>query len=321
MGEWRGMTARWLLLAHQLPTRPSHARVKTWRRLQQIGAVASRNSVYVLPNTEQCREDFEWLRSEIVALGGDATVFAADVLGTGGSEEIVATFQKAREADYRDLKREADKMLKSARGTRASGRPGAAAWDRSVRMLRERFTAIERMDFFKAAARQAAAASIAALERTTAARAVPAKPEAAPLSVADFHDRRWVTRPRPGVDRMASAWLIRRFIDPSATFAFVEQPSPFDVPFDMYMGEFSHQGPLCTYEVLAQRFGLAEPAVERIGQIVHDLDMHDTTYASAETPAVGRMVEGLRQLHADDHALLQHGVEMFEALARGIMAQ
>jgi hypothetical protein len=316
-----GVRARWLLLAHQLPTRTSNARVKTWRRLQQIGAVPSRNSVYVLPNTEQCREDFEWLRSEIVALGGDAIVFAADALGPGGSEEIVATFQKAREADYRDLKREADKMLKSARGKRASGRPAAAAWDRSVRMLRERFTAIERIDFFKATARQAAAGSIAALEHTTAARARPAERDAPPLSVADFHNRRWVTRPRPGVDRMASAWLIRRFIDPNATFAFVEQPSSTDVPFDMYMGELSHQGPLCTYEVLARRFGLAEPAVERIGQIVHDLDMHDTTYASAETPAVGRMVEGLRQLHADDHALLQHGVEMFEALARGIIAE
>ena len=86
-------------------------------------------------------------------------------------------------------------------------------------------------------------------------------------------------------------------------------------------GEFSHQGPLCTYEVLAQRFGLtASPAVERIGRIVHDLDMHDTRYGCPEAPAVSRMVEGLRQLHADDHALLQHGVEMFEALARGILA-
>src|SRR5437870_5446809 len=109
------MTGRWLLRAHQLPARPSNARVKTWRRLQQIGAVPSRNSVYVLPNTDQCREDFEWLRSEIVALGGNATVFSANAVSPGGGEEIVATFQKAREVDYRDLKRAADRLLKSAR--------------------------------------------------------------------------------------------------------------------------------------------------------------------------------------------------------------
>jgi hypothetical protein len=313
------MTPRWLLLAHQLPTRPSNARVKTWRRLQQIGAVANRNSVYVLPNTAQCREDFEWLRSEIVALGGDATVFLADTVSPGEREEIVATFQRTREADYRDLKREADKLLKSARGRRRAGPPGGTALDRSVRTMRERFAAIERIDFFSTSARQAAAASLAALEQATAAGAGRAAADAASLSPGDFRNRRWVTRPRPGVDRMASAWLIRRFVDPNATFAFGKEPAASDVAFDMYTGEFSHQGPLCTYEVLAQRFALTDPAVQRIGQLVHDLDMHDTKYAAAEAPAIGRMVEGLRQMYADDEALLRHGIDMFEALARGIL--
>jgi hypothetical protein len=124
-----------------------------------------------------------------------------------------------------------------------------------------------------------------------------------------------VTRPRPGVDRMASAWLIRRFIDPRATFAFVERPGDGDVPFDMYVGDFSHQGSLCTFETLAERFELTDAVVMRIGQIVHDLDMKDTRYATPEGPAVGRMVEGLRHLHADDQVLLDHGIEMFEALA------
>lgn len=315
------MTARWLLLAHQLPTRPSNARVKTWRRLQQIGAVPNRNSVYVLPNTDQCREDFEWLRTEILALGGEATVFSADAVSPGAGEDIVTTFQRTRDADYRDLKREAGKLLKSVRGKRSAARPGTSARDRAVRSLRDRFAAIERNDFFKAAAREDAAASIAALERLTAGRPRSTPSEAPALSASDFRDRRWITRPRPGVDRMASAWLIRRFIDSNATFAFADTPGGTDVPFDMYAGEFSHQGPLCTYEVLARRFGLTDlPAVERIGHIVHDLDMHDTRYGCAEGPAVSRMVEGLRQLHADDHALLQHGVEMFEALARGIIA-
>ena len=313
------MTRRWLLFAHQLPTRPSHARVKTWRRLQQIGAVPSRNSVYVLPNTDQCREDFEWLRSEIVALGGEATVFAADAVSPGGGEEIVATFQRARDTDYRDLKHAADKLLKSARANRAPARSPGAAWDRSVRTLRERFAAIERTDFFDASAGKAAAASIAALAQLASGPPRRARLEAPALSLTNYRNKRWITRPRPGVDRMASAWLIRRFIDPKATFAFGDQPGASDTPFDMYLGDFSHQGPLCTYEVLAKRFGLSDPVVERIGQIVHDLDIRDTQYGSPDAPAIGRMVDGLRQLHADDHTLLQHGVEMFEALARGIL--
>src|SRR5262245_66644507 len=111
---------RWLLLGHQLPTASSNARVKTWRRLQQVGAVPARNSVYVLPNTEQCREDFEWVRSEIVALGGEATVFAADAISDGGTEEIVAAFRRAREEEYRTLKTDADRLVSVKPGKHAA---------------------------------------------------------------------------------------------------------------------------------------------------------------------------------------------------------
>ena len=308
---------RWLLLAHQLPTRPSNARVKTWRRLQQIGAVPARNSVYVLPNTDQCREDFEWMRSEIVALGGEATVFAADAQNPEGDEDIVATFQRTREGDYRALKRDADKLSTQAGRKRSASAPGRDAWSRAVRSLRERFAEIERIDFFQATARLEAAEALARLEQSSSRGASkPARLDAPRLSTRDFHHRRWVTRPRPGVDRMASAWLIRRFIDAKAAFAFVEHPADTDVPFDMYVGEFSHQGTFCTFETLAQRFNLTDAAVTRIGQIVHDLDMKETRYASPEIPAVGRMVDGLRELYPDDATLLEHGIGMFDALAR-----
>jgi hypothetical protein len=115
---------------------------------------------------------------------------------------------------------------------------------------------------------------------------------------------------------MASAWLIRRFIDPKATFGFVDRPTGADVPFDMYGGDFSHQGERCTFEVLAQRFGITDSSVARLAQVVHDLDMKENRYAAPETPAVSRMVEGLRQLHADDASLLEQGTAMFDALAR-----
>jgi hypothetical protein len=307
---------RWLLLGHQLPTRSSNARVKTWRRLQQIGAVPARNSVYVLPNTEQCREDFEWIRSEIVALGGEATVFAADAISVGGTEDIVAVFQRTREQEFRLLKRDIDRLLLPTKSHRSRASAKGPFKGRTPRVLRERFTALERIDFFPTAASAETAASLLALEQAMEGSApLPSRLES-PLNPASFHDRRWVTRPRPGVDRMASAWLIRRFIDRNATFAFVEDPNESDVPFDMYTGDFSHEGNRCTFEVLADRFGLNAAAVLKVGRLVHDLDMKDTKYGAPEAPVVDRLVEGLRALHADDAILLEQGIGVFDALAR-----
>ena len=138
----------------------------------------------------------------------------------------------------------------------------------------------------------------------------------APLTVKDFRNKVWVTRPRPGVDRMASAWLIRGAIDAKARFAFRTKPRGSEIPFDMYTGDFGHHGERCTFETLAARFSLRATAVAAIGQIVHDLDMKEARYNRPEAPAVGRLVEGLRQMYKDDGVLLEHGIAMFEALAR-----
>jgi hypothetical protein len=304
---------RWLLLGHQLPTRSSNARVKTWRRLQQVGAVPARNSVYVLPNTDQCREDFEWIRSEIVALGGDATVFTADAISEGGTADIVAAFQRVRDEEYRSLKAEIDRLARTKRRA-VSGRNGQAV--RTLRSLRERLTAIERNDFFDAPARRQTADALASLERAASGRQPSIASVHASLSPERFRGKRWVTRRRPGVDRMASAWLIRKFIDPHATFTFADRAADGAVAFDMYSGDFGHQGDSCTFEVLADRFELKSPAITRVAQIVHDLDMKDMKYGLPEAAAVGRMVEGLRALHADDQILLERGMAIFDALAR-----
>lgn len=306
---------RWLLLAHQLPTQPSNARVKTWRRLQQIGAVAVRNSVYALPNTDACREDFAWIRSEIIALGGEAIVFAADALDEEDSAGILDAIQRARQAEYKALKRDLDRIAPPARAQRA-GPSRRDQVSRGVRQLRDRFTALRRIDFFNAPGGAAIADAIDRLEFQLAEGIADPREVNVRVSPKAFRNRTWVTRPRPGVDRMASAWLIRRFIDPKARFAFAAAPDSADVPFDMYTGEFSHQGPLCTFEVLAKRFKITDQAVVRLAQIVHDLDMKDSVYGAPESPAVGRMVEGLRQVHAEDPPLLEQGIAMFEALAR-----
>ena len=310
---------QWLVLAYQLPTRPSRHRVKVWRRLQQIGAVQTRSSVYVLPDNERCREDFAWIRSEILALEGEATLFAGEALDSA-ADGLIAAFQRARTAEYRALKREADRLRAGARSTRRRPAADRETWRRGVRRLRERFNQIERTDFFHASAGEDASGAISALERRAAGSAERAAPVEPALTPAAFTGRRWVTRPRPGVDRMASAWLIRRFIDPSATFAFVERPADRDVPFDMYAGEFSHQGASCTFETLVRRFGITDAGASRIGQIVHDIDMKEQRYAPIEAPAVERMVEGLQTLYPDDQTLLQQGMVIFEALARSFKA-
>jgi hypothetical protein len=310
------MTApRWLLLAHQLPARSSNARVKTWRRLQQLGAVASRNSVYVLPNTEQSREDFEWLRKEIIALGGEATVYTADAISESGTEDIVKAFQANRAADYRDLNKQIAKLLATRAKRRGRLDP---RMHRAVRSLRDRFDALDRIDFFAAGTRDETATALAELERLCAR---PAAPAPAAVRKTEYQGRRWVTRHRPGVDRMSSAWLIRRFIDPHAAFAFVDTPVASDVPFDMYAGGFGHRGGLCTYEVLCQDFGIAGTAVTAIGRIVHDLDLKENKYAIPEAAVIGRLVDGLRAASADDAALLEQGIAMFDALARSFEAK
>jgi hypothetical protein len=306
---------RWLLLAHQLPTRLSNARVKTWRRLQQLGAVPSRNSVYVLPNTEPCREDFEWLRTEIVALGGEATVFTAHAISQGGEEDIVAVFQAHRTRDYRVLQKEIHRLLATTRAKRgAADRRQKMA--RAVRAMRDRFDALERIDFFGAVARDETAAALTELERKVAGPEPRRATASAGSRQPQFQNRRWVTRRRPGVDRMASAWLIRHFIDPKAVFAFVDRPAESDVAFDMYVGGFGHRGDLCTFEVLCDEFGIAAAPVTRIARIVHDLDLKDNKYSAPEAAVIGRMIDGLRAVHTDDATLLEQGIGMFEALAR-----
>jgi len=311
--------AAWLLLVHQLPPRPTNARVKTWRRLHALGAVALRNAVYVLPHTDSCREDFEWIKSEIVAMRGEATVFAADNIDTFSNDEVVAAFRRARQDDYAELQRQAEALI-GAQTKRSARAPARRPLARRVNQLQEKLREIDAIAFFPPENRDAAAAAVARVARLPdrGGDTPPASGER--LDPARFQKRVWVTRPRPGIDRMSSAWLIRRFIDPKARFAFAETPpaAGTGIPFDMYGVEFSHTTQGCTFETLAAHFGLDSPAIERIAHIVHDLDLKDARYQPPEAPAFAALVDGLRLMHADDLELLERGIEMFEALYRSL---
>lgn len=296
-------------------------RVKTWRRLQQLGAVAIRNAVYALPDSPQAREDFEWMKAEILANKGEATVFAADTIDSLAHNDIVAAFREDRARVFEAIREDVRALTRKAAQAGAMRGTDLRRLQRTVRQLRDRFAQVAATDFFGANGRVEAGGALAELERLVAG---PAATFCDPSEAGDvfrpddYRGRTWLTRPRPGIDRSGSAWLIRRFIDPAARFVFGDRPpaSSKAVPFDMYDVEFSHHGDRCTFEVLSERFGVADPAVAQLGRLVHDLDLKDNRYSVPEAPTVGRLIDGLRQAFPRDEELLEHGIVVFEALYR-----
>jgi hypothetical protein len=308
---------RWLLLAHQLPATPSNLRVKTWRRLQELGAVPVKQSVYALPDSAEAREDFEWLRVEIEGSGGDAVIFSAEHLSAEAETALIEEFRRTRQAAYTELAAELQRVRPKSGGRRD------AVSTRDLSRYRERFAAIERIDFFGSAGRDRVAALLSALESDR--RPAAARPQASNAGGDEKYDGRlWVTRPRPGVDRMSSAWLIRRFIDPAATFAFVtdaRQAPDRALPFDMYGVGFGHEGDRCTFETLTLRFAIDDAAVGRLAELVHDLDLKDGKFGGVEAGTLGAAIDGLQMSCADDHQLLEQGIILFEAMYRSFAQQ
>lgn len=234
----------WLVLFHRLPPEPAYLRVKVRRRLERIGAILLKNSVYVLPNTEEAHEDLEWLVREIASEGGDAVVCAARFIVGMTDEEVAAMFGESPEEG-----------------------PGSA----------------------------------------TGTTALP-------------RGRTWVTRRGVGVDRIASAWLIRRFIDPEARFKFVPsrgyEPAAGELRFDMFEAEFTHEGSRCTFETLLSRFHIDDPALTAIAEVVHDLDCKDERFGRPEAAGIGIMIDDLRRVTSDDNERITRGAGLMESLYR-----
>lgn len=291
--------------------------MKTWRRLQGLGAIAVKQSIYVLPDSPESREDFEWLRVEIEGSGGEAVVFCANHLDADAEVALVEDFRRNRHAAYTELAAELQRVRPKSRNRRRQSHL------RDMSRYRERFQAIERIDFFGSAGRDRVASLLAALESKRAG-IQDERITAGGDDVAQYQGRLWVTRPRPGVDRMSSAWLIRRFIDPAASFSFITdaKSAPADaVPFDMYGVGFGHEGDRCTFETLTARFGINDRAVARLSEVVHDLDLKDEKYAAPEAVTLGAAIDGLQMSCGDDHRLLDQGMVLFEAMYRSFSQQ
>jgi hypothetical protein len=276
-----------------------------------------KQAVYVLPDSSNAREDLEWLKAEIVASGGEASILEANLLDSTADDELVEAFKRARQDDYIALASDLEAALKNAERTRRPRGQRAPALRRLSENFRQRLTAIETVDFFASAGRDRA---ISLIERLHNVGTPPPKSSSGEGSApTEYRNKLWVTRPRPGVDRMASAWLIRRFIDPQARFAFAVDRAavPSDaLPFDMFGVEFTHHGDDCTFETLCKVFTLRDDAVTRVGELVHDIDLKDAKFGAAEASTIGAMIDGLQLTHVDDHDLLDHGMAMFESLYR-----
>lgn len=307
---------RWLLLIHQIPPRPAYLRVKVGRRLQSLGAAAVKNSVYVLPRSDQALEDFQWVRRAVIDGGGDATVCEARFLEGLSDAAVEAVFNEARGADYAAIAKEA-RTLHALASRRARARlPDQAPTRTALSRLRKRLADVAAIDFFGAPGRDKVERALATIDETIRPRESPPAPSQPRKG--DLRGRTWVTRSGVQVDRIASAWLIRRFIDPDAQFKLVPghqySPAPEELRFDMFEGDFTHEGDECTFEVLRRRFKLADAGLRHIAEIVHDVDLKDEKFARPEAPGLSLLVAGIARRHAGDEARLQEGAAVFESL-------
>ena len=284
-----------------------------------------KNSVYVLPDGDQSVEDFQWIRREIVDGGGDGSVCRAAFIDGLTDDQLRDAFRAARDADYEEIA--GGRACASARsaGTR-SGRHFGARRGRRDADCGKRFATVAAIDFFEASGRAAADEALNALELKLAhAERQAGRRRTVARGPREYRARTWVTRKGVFVDRIASAWLIRRFIDPDARFRFVDpetyRPMPGELRFDMFEGEFTHEGDRCTFETLVFRFGLEnDAALMAIAEVVHDIDLKDAKYERPDTPGIETLLGGIARNTPNDDERIEHGGALFSALyasARG----
>jgi hypothetical protein len=317
----------WLLLIHQLPPKPTSLRVRIWRKLQKLGAVSLKNSVYVLPSGEKTQEDFQWLKQEVESAGGEATVLCAGSVEGATDDELVALFRAQRAEEYARITAELDGLAVTVRGQRKGGRlsPGRlGSHEAELSRLHQELERVVTVDFFLANGR---AAVLAALERGRQALHLPtdgaersAKARASrggSLDPVQYQGRRWVTRKRPHIDRLATAWLIQRFIDKRPRFLFVEDGERVEggVHFDMAEAEYTHRGEDCTFETVLKEFGLAgDPALRGLAEVVHDIDLKDNKFNRLEAAGLDATLRGLGELFKDDRKLVRQAGVIFDGL-------
>ncbi|RPH84957.1 MAG: hypothetical protein EHM88_02705 [Candidatus Rokuibacteriota bacterium] len=302
-----------LLLLVGVPPTPSSLRVRVWRRLRSLGAVPLKRSAYLLPDTPERYEDFQWLAQEIQREGGEATLIRVQQIENVGADDVRRLFHEPRDEDYRRLAGRYRKMLQGL--DRKSSATSARVQEELTRLAKDH-QRVRDIDFFGAPG----GVEVRRLEETIAMRT--RRPESLrreerpTLDLTTLRGRRWVTRPRPHIDRIASAWLIKRFIDPAAEFVFAE-PAEFPadaIPFDAPGVELSHQGEDCTFETLVRRARLRDRRLRRLAEVVHEADLRDGKYPHAEARGLDVAIRALLAASPDDHQVLAQGMTLCEGL-------
>jgi hypothetical protein len=295
-----GGRPEWLLLLFALPASQASKRVEVWRKLKRFGALSLRSSGYLLPNTPQNHEHFEWLSAAIRKYKGEASVVELFSIDDLPGPALRQMFVDARSKDYEGLLRELKK------------KPAVA----NLARIRRRLQEISNIDFFVSPLRSRIETAIAMLESPDSLQKRPSG-----KGKRGYRGRTWVTRPRPGIDRVSSAWLIRNHIDPAAKFAFTNDVAtiPGAIPFDMFnVGGFTHDGDNCTFETLCKEFNLHDRKIKALSEIVHDADLNDEKFGRAEGVGLDRVLTGWAQEDLSDEELLKRGMELIDGLVRSL---
>jgi hypothetical protein len=300
--------APWLLLVFSLPTAKASERVGVWRKLQTYGALALPASGYVLPSSSINQERFEWLATSIRGSKGQAAVAQVCSFDEFRNEQIEHMFNEARTREYQALEKELKIAAKLTKGDKSKA---------SISRLKRRLQQIVAIDFYGSPIRARIEEAVRQLESDDGAD----KSRAGKKSPKDYVGRTWITRPQPGIDRVSSAWLILRYIDPQAKFTFDKDPRrhPDAIPFDMFnAGGFGHTGNDCTFETLMKSFGLKDSQLKLVAQAIHDADLADEQFGRAEALGIDRILDGWNKQGMANEEVLRKGMEMIEGLYRGI---
>ena len=294
----------WLLLLYSLPSGQKTERVAIWRRLKKMGAVQIKTSTYLLPDETAQYEQFQWLAQQIRDYGGDSTLVRANEIEGLTRENVVAMFNNARAKDYAELRKSLQGFI--ARRKRVDAEEAATELERVTRQFRE----IRAVDFFDSPRGHDVAMLLQRAEGPKRARQLEK------LDVKHYQGKTWLTRPRPEIDRVGSAWLISKFIDRKPKFVFAPKADavPDAIPFDMLDAQFSHHGNYCTFETLTKRFAISDKSVAKIGEMIHDADLDDARFQRVEAVGIDRVLKGWAKEGLPDEEILRRGFECFDAL-------
>jgi hypothetical protein len=299
---------QWILLLYGLPTKKGAARVNLWRQLKKCGALPLKTSAYLLPDKPEHHERLQWLAQQVRDGGGEATIIHITEIEGLSNEDIVRQFNEARATDYAALLAALNELI-----ARNRKRPDESSTVDMEKLTRQ-FEDVRKIDFFDCPRAQDAQML---LKRAAGLRS--GKSKTTPMLTAKkFAGKTWLTRPRPEIDRVGSAWLIRKFIDPRARFIFGTDPAKHRdaIPYDMFEVKFSHHGDDCTFETLVKRFGIADRAVLKIAEMVHDADLGDGKFQTTGCVGIDLVLKGWAKSGLSDEELLERGGECFDALSQ-----